>query len=153
MCLIGCRIELTCLEDAGTSISLCHITLDNSSHSKYRRSLTQCGQPNARVDGDQAFLWQATGILNCSTSEKLTCTICCEYVELEQETPSQTVMQLKNGSEKDLCEIRKGFVTRCVKSALWVMSGAARGTKKSENYKYMWNPTRCSESCKLPCFR
>ena len=41
----GVKVELTRLKEAGTSISLCHITLDNSSHSQYRRSITQCGQP------------------------------------------------------------------------------------------------------------
>ena len=56
MCLIGCRIELTCLEDAGTSISLCHITLDNSSHSKYRRSITQCAHV---VNQCQGWQWQS----------------------------------------------------------------------------------------------
>ena len=62
------------------------------------------------------------------------------------------VTQLKNGSEKDLCEIWKGFVTSCVKSACEQMSGPTR-VKKRENCKYMWNPTSCGELCKLPCFR
>ena len=40
----GVKVELTRLEEAGTSIFLCHIKLDNSSHSQYRRSTTQYGQ-------------------------------------------------------------------------------------------------------------
>ena len=79
--------------------------------------------------GDNAFFWRTAGILNGSTFEKSTCMVCCEYVELEQETQSQTVTQLKNGFERichTLCEI-------CIP----VMSGAAaiqgRGKKRITN--------------------